>query len=123
MDKDKLFEIQSETIQSLAGRESCVIVGRCAEYVLREHPAKLSIFITADTEDRINRIMKNEGLDREKAIEHIEKNDKRRRSYHDYYATSHWGEACSYDLCINSSRMGLEQTTEFILDFIKSRFA
>ena len=123
MDKDKLFEIQSETIQSLAGRESCVIVGRCAEYVLREHPAKLSIFITADTEDRINRIMKNEGLDREKAIEHIEKNDKRRRSYHDYYATSHWGEACSYDLCINSSCMGIEQTTDFIYNFIKSRFA
>ena len=123
MDKDKLFEIQSETIQSLADRESCVIVGRCAEYVLREHPAKLSIFITADTEDRIKRIMNSEGLDREKAVEHIEKSDKRRRSYHDYYATSHWGDANSYDLCINSSRMGLEQTAEFILDFIKRRFA
>ena len=123
MDKDKLFEIQSETIQSLAGRESCVIVGRCAEYVLREHPAKLSIFITADTEDRIKRIMNSEGLDREKAVEHIEKSDKRRRSYHDYYATSHWGDANSYDLCINSSRIGLEQTAEFILDFIKRRFA
>ena len=123
MDKDKLFEIQSETIQSLADRESCVIVGRCAEYVLREHPAKLSIFITADTEDRIKRIMNSEGLDREKALEHIEKSDKRRRSYHDYYATSHWGDANSYDLCINSSRMGLEQTAEFILDFIKRRFA
>lgn len=123
MDKDKLFELQSETIQSLADRESCVIVGRCAEYVLREHPAKLSIFITADTEDRIKRIMNSEGLDREKAVEHIEKSDKRRRSYHDYYATSHWGDANSYDLCINSSRMGLEQTAEFILDFIKRRFA
>ena len=123
MDKDKLFELQSETIQSLADRESCVIVGRCAEYVLREHPAKLSIFITADTEDRINRIMKSEGVEREKAIEYIEKSDKRRRSYHDYYATNHWGDASSYDLCINSSRMGLEGTTEFILNFIKNHFA
>lgn len=123
MDKDKLFELQSETIQSLADRESCVIVGRCAEYVLREHPAKLSIFITADTEDRINRIMKSEGVEREKAIEYIEKSDKRRRSYHDYYATNHWGDASSYDLCINSSRMGLEGTAEFILNFIKNHFA
>ena len=123
MDKDRLFELQSETIQSLADRESCIIVGRCAEYVLREHPAKLSIFITADMNDRVSRIMKSEGLDHEKAAEHIEKNDKRRRSYHDYYATNHWGEACSYDLCINSSRMGLEQTTEFILNFIRNHFA
>lgn len=123
MDKDKLFELQSETIQGLADRESCIIVGRCAEYVLREHPAKLSIFITADKEERINRIMKSEGLDYEKATEYIEKSDKRRRSYHDYYATNHWSDAGSYDLCINSSLMGVERTTEFILDFIKSRFA
>ena len=123
MDKDRLFELQSETIQSLAGRENCIIVGRCAEYVLRDHPARLSIFITADKEDRINRIMKSEGMDHGRAAEHLEKSDKRRRSYHDYYATSHWGAAESYDLCINSSRMGLEQTTEFILNFIKSRFA
>lgn len=122
MDKDKLFEIQSETIQSLAERENCIIVGRCAEYVLRDHPARLSFFITADKEDRISRIMKSEGMEYGKAAEHLEKNDKRRRSYHDYYATSHWGVAESYDLCINSSRMGLEQTTEFILNFIKSRF-
>ena len=123
MDKDRLFELQSETIQSLANRESCVIVGRCAEYVLRDHPSMLSIFITADREDRIGRIMKSEGLEHDKAAEYLEKNDKRRRSYHDYYATNHWGEASSYDLCINSSRMGIEGTTEFILNFIKTRLA
>lgn len=123
MDKDRLFEIQSETIQHLANRESCVIVGRCAEYVLRDHPAMLSIFITADREDRIGRIMKSECLEHDKAAEYLEKNDKRRRSYHDYYATTHWGEASSYDLCINSSRMGIEGTTEFILNFIKTRLA
>ena len=123
MEGDKLFEIQSETIRLIAERENCIIVGRCGEYVLRDHQAMTSIFITADMNDRVSRIMKSEGLDHEKAAEHIEKSDKRRRSYHDYYATNHWGEACSYDLCINSSRMGLEQTTEFILNFIRNHFA
>ena len=123
MANDKLFEIQSETIRELAGKEPCIIVGRCSEYVLRDHPQKISIFITADTNERIARIMAKEGLEHGKAVEFMEKGDKRRRSYHDYYATTHWGEARSYDICINSSLMGIEGTVEFLYSFIKSRFA
>ena len=121
MQGDKLFEIQSEAIRNLAEQENCIIVGRCAEYVLRNHPGMTSIFITADHNDRIARIMKSEGLEHSKAAEHIEKEDKKRRNYHDYYATTHWGEARSYDLCINSSRMGIEGTVEFLYSFINSR--
>lgn len=120
---DKLFEIQSETIRDIAERESCIIVGRCAEYVLREHPKMTSIFITADTKERIARVMEKENVDYEKAIELIEKGDKRRRSYHDYYTTSHWGEARSYDLCINSSRIGIDGTVEFLYNFISNHLA
>jgi cytidylate kinase len=98
-------------------------VGRCAEYVLRDHPGMISIFITSDNNDRIERIMEKEGLDYEKAMDFIEKGDKRRRSYHDYYATTHWGEARSYDICVNSSKMGIEGTVELLYNFIKSRFA
>jgi cytidylate kinase len=123
MESDKLFEIQSETIRSLAENESCIIVGRCAEYVLRDHPQKLSIFITADHGDRIERIMKLENIGYDKAVEFIERGDKRRRSYHDYYATTHWGEARSYDICVNSSKLGIEGTVEFIHNFIKSHIA
>jgi cytidylate kinase len=118
MTNDKLFEIQSETIRELADKEPCIIVGRCSEYVLRDHPKKISIFITADTQERIERIMEKESLSHEKAVEFIEKGDKRRRSYHDYYATTHWGEARSYDICVNSSRMGIEGTVEFLYNFI-----
>ena len=123
LEHDNLFEIQSEAIRNIAQNESCVIVGRCAEYVLRDHPAMLSIFITADHNDRVERIMRGEGLGREAAIEFIEKNDKKRRSYHDYYATTHWGEASSYDLCVNLSRLGVDGTVEFLKQYIAKRFA
>ncbi|MBQ5751588.1 MAG: cytidylate kinase-like family protein, partial [Bacteroidaceae bacterium] len=106
IDSDKLFEIQSEVIRDIAQNESCVIVGRCAEYVLRDHESKLSIFITADLCDRVERVMSSEGLGSEAAAEFIEKGDKKRRSYHDYYATTQWGEAHCYDVCVNSSRLG-----------------
>jgi cytidylate kinase len=96
-------------------------VGRCAEYVLRDHPAMLSVFITADRADRIERIMRGEGLECEAAIEFIEKNDKKRRSYHDYYATTHWGEASSYDLCVNLSRLGVDGTVELVKQYLAAR--
>ena len=122
MDADQLFAIQSEAIRNLAERESCVIVGRCAEYVLRDHPGMASIFITAAHADRVKYIMENDGKSRSEAIEMIEKGDKRRRQYHDYYATTRWGEARCYDLCINASHMGVEGTTEFICNYIRKRF-
>lgn len=122
IESDKLFEIQSESIRRIAERESCIIVGRCAEYVLRDHPGMTSIFITADHNERIERIMKSEGIEREKAESLIEKGDKRRRQYHDYYATTHWGEARCYDLCINASRLGIDGSVELLYAFIKNRF-
>lgn len=123
IENDKLFEIQSETIRGLAERESCIIVGRCAEYVLRDHPGMVSIFITANNEDRIRRVMKTDNLEREKAIDFIEKGDKRRRSYHDYYATTQWGEARCYDICINSSKLGIEGAVALLHAYISNHFA
>ena len=123
IDNDKLFEIQSETICNIAQSESCIIVGRCAEYVLRDHPAMLSIFLTADHADRVQRIMRGENLDHDAAVEFIEKNDKKRRSYHDYYATTLWGDAASYDICINTSRLGVEGTVELIKHLVAKRFS
>ena len=122
MESDQLFLIQSEAIRKIAEREACIIIGRCAEYVLRDNPDMISIFITADKEERALRIAKKELIDKDKAQERIEKGDKKRRSYHDYYATTRWGEAQSYDLCINSSLMGIEGTVEFLYSFIKARF-
>ena len=122
IDNDKLFEIQSEAICNIAQSESCIIVGRCAEYVLRDHPAMLSIFLTADHADRVQRIMRGENLEHDAAVEFIEKNDKKRRSYHDYYATTQWGDAASYDVCLNTSRLGIEGTVEIIRQLVAKRF-
>jgi cytidylate kinase len=123
MDADQLFAIQSEAIRNIAERESCIILGRCAEYVLRDHPRMASIFITADHEERVGYVMRHDMVDRERALDTITKGDKRRRQYHDYYSTGKWGEARSYDLCINSSHMGIEGTTDFLYNYIKQRFA
>ena len=122
MESDQLFLIQSEAIRKIAEKESCIIIGRCAEYVLRDTPDVLSIFITADTKERTRRIAQKEMVDEGRAAEIIEKGDKKRRSYHDYYATTHWGEAQSYDLCINSSLLGIEGTVEFLYNLVKTRF-
>ncbi len=122
MESDQLFLIQSEAIRKIAEKEACIIIGRCAEYVLRDHPDIISIFITADKEERIRRIAKKELVDANKAAEIVEKGDKKRRSYHDYYATTRWGEAQSYHLCINSSLLGIDGTVEFLYNLIKARF-
>lgn len=122
MENDQLFLIQSEAIRKIAEKEPCIIIGRCAEYVLRDRHDVISIFITADTEERIRRITEKENVDRERAREILEKGDKKRRSYHDYYATTHWGEAQSYDLCINSSLLGIDGTVEFLHNLITTRF-
>lgn len=122
MESDQLFQIQSEAIRNIAQRENCIIIGRCAEYVLRDHPQMVSIFITADTEDRIHRIARKERTGDDEAREIMEKGDKKRRSYHDYYATTRWGEAASYDLCVNSSLLGIDGTANFICNFIRTRF-
>ena len=123
LEHDNLFEIQSEAIREIAERENCIIVGRCAEYVLRDHDAMLSIFITADHNDRVDRVAKAENVERSIAAEIIEKGDKRRRSYHDYYATTLWGDAASYDVCINTSRLGVGGTVEFIKQIVAKRFS
>lgn len=123
MQSDRLFEIQSEAMRKIANEESCITIGRCAEYVLREHPNLISIFVTADMPNRIRRIMKNNNLNEEKAKEFIAKADKERKAYHDYYATTIWGDSKSYDLCINSSRLGIDETVEYIYEYVKRRFA
>lgn len=119
MASDRLFQIQSEAMRNIAGQCSCITVGRCSEYVLREHNCLISIFITADRNDRIQRIMQKDGLDEQAAIERMQKGDKQRRSYHDYYATTEWGAARTYDLCINSSRLGIDGTVDFIFEYVK----
>ena len=118
---ETFFKIQSDVIRELAGKESCVFVGRCADYILRDNPRCINVFITADTEDRIKRVAQTCQLSLDKAQELIEKTDKKRAEYYNYYSNKVWGAAGSYHLCINSSVLGMDQTVAFITQFIKQR--
>ena len=118
---ETFFKIQSDVIRELAGKESCVFVGRCADYILRDNPSCINVFITADTEDRIKRVAQTYQLSLDKAQELIVKTDKKRSEYYNFYSNKIWGEAKSYHLCINSSVLGMDQTVAFITQFIKQR--
>ncbi|MGI6519798.1 MAG: AAA family ATPase [Fermentimonas sp.] len=118
-----LFKIQSDVIRELGHEKSCIFVGRCADYILREHPRALNLFINADLDDRVKRVITNYKLtSKEKATDLIERMDKRRAGYYNYYSNKKWGAAESYHLCINSSVLGIEGTVDFIEGFVKQKF-
>ena len=114
----KVFLAQFDAIKKLALQESCVIVGRCADYALEDYPNAFNIFIYASLSDRIRRIKRIYGLSDDKAKDTIVKTDKKRASYYNYYSSKKWGEAKSYDLCINSGVLGVEGTVKLIEEFV-----
>jgi len=118
LSNESLFSIQSEIIRKLADKGSCVIVGRCADYLLRENKDLIRIFISADMKDRISTIMKRNSVDEHRAIEILKKADKTRSGYYNYYTDKEWGASSSYDFCINSSKCGEEGTIKIIKELI-----
>ena len=114
-----LFKIQCETIQSIANQGSAIIVGRCSDYVLRDRENTLNVFLTSPLEDRVKRVSETEGVDLVKAEEIVEKQDKNRAEYYNYYTFGNWGVASNYDLCIDSSIAGIEGTADIIIEFAK----
>ena len=99
-------------------KESFVIVGRCAEYVLRDNPNLISIFILGDREVKKQRVMEKYGLDEKAAYSKMKKADKMRKTYHNFYADGKWGDSRSYDICINSSTLGIDNTLDTLIAYI-----
>jgi cytidylate kinase len=122
LSNETLFQIQSDVIRKLAERQSAVFVGRCADYILKDHPCCLNIFISANMQDRISRIAALQQIPDKKAQDMIEKTDKKRASYYNYYSNKIWGNAGSYDLCVNSSFWGIDESISFILQLVKQKF-
>ena len=114
----KVFLAQFDTIKKIADEGPCVIVGRCADYALESYPNVVSIFIRADMEDRIRRVATRLDLTDAKAKDLINKTDKKRASYYNYYTNKKWGEAASYELCLNSSELGVQGTAKAIEQYI-----
>ena len=113
----KLFLAQFDSIKKIAEKESCVIVGRCADYALADNPDCVNIFVHADKEDRIRRVSERDNLTQNKAKDLINKKDKQRASYYNYYTNKKWGDSRSYDLCLNTSKLTIDDCVELILAF------
>lgn len=117
----KIFLAQFEAIRNLAAQGPCVIVGRCADYVLRDDPKCVSFFVKADMDSRIERAVKYYGMEEKNAEDALRKADKRRASYYNYYATSTWGDVNNYDLCVDTGSVGVEGAVELMAQFVEMR--
>ncbi|MBQ5415952.1 MAG: cytidylate kinase-like family protein [Bacteroidales bacterium] len=116
----ELFRIQSETIRNLASKGSAIFVGRASDYVLRDMKC-LNVFITASMESRIKFVCERDGVALEDAPGIIERRDRNRSKYYDFFTQKHWGLAANYDICINRSTLGTEKTADLIIEFGKMR--
>ncbi len=117
----KVFLAQFDTIKEIASNESCVIIGRCADYALSEFPNVVSVFITADDDQKIRTLMDRHELTEQQAKSYMIKTDKKRASYYNYYSNKRWGDSKSYDLCINSSKVGLDGAIRIIKAFADAK--
>ena len=99
-------------------KESFVVVGRCAEYVLRDNPALVSVFILGDRETKLQRVTEKYQLDEKSALNRMKKEDKMRKTYHNFYSNGKWGDSRNYDICVNSSTLGIEKTLQTLITFI-----
>ncbi len=116
---DKLFILQSDAIREIAEKESAVIIGRCADYVLRKHEARLSVFVYADIEKRKERVLeRHPELKPSEVIDVINKTDKRRSSYYNFYTGSKWGKYDNYHLALDSGKLGVQACAEIIADCV-----
>ncbi len=117
----KVFLAQFDTIKKIAEEGPCVIVGRCADYALSEYDNVLNIFIHADEDTKIKRIKErfDDVKTDDQAREMMNKKDKQRQSYYNYYSSKKWGRSDSYDLTINSSILGIDGTVKFITQYIE----
>ncbi len=113
---DRVFAAQSKIIRDIADNESCIFVGRCANSVLHDRKRVVSVFIHTDNETRINRVCEYSGCSRAQATEEIRKADKKRAGYYNYFSDYKWGDAKSYDLCIDS-RIGYKNVANIIKDY------
>ncbi len=115
----KVFLAQFDTIKKVADEGPCVIVGRCADYALEGRDNVINLFIYADDDFKIDRVMDIYDLDENKARDMINKKDKQRQSYYNYYTNRKWGKADTYDLCINSSVLGVDGSVKLIKQFVE----
>lgn len=120
--EDKIFQYQFDTIKKVAKEKSCIIVGRCADYILRDMPNMCSVFLHGDDEYRIRRVIEEYGFSEKNAVKEIKTVDKKRARFHNFYCDNKWGDASSYNLSIDVSKLGIEKTADLIEYYVKQNF-
>ena len=115
----KVFLAQFDTIKKVAEEGPCVIVGRCADYALADNKNCVNLFIFGDEECKVKHVMERFDISEDRAREMMIKKDKQRQSYYNYYSSKKWGRADSYDLCINSSKLGVDGTVRLIVQYVE----
>ena len=113
---NELFKIQSDVIRSISDKGPAIFVGRCSNYILRDK-ACLDVFISAPIEARVKRVMERLGIEEDEAKTRIERQDRTRQTYYNFFTFGNWGAASDYDLCVDSSILGIEGTADMIIDF------
>ena len=117
----QVVSAQFDAMRNIAAKGNCIFVGRCADYILRDYDNLVSVFILGDMDERLKCLERRQGLDEAEARKKIKEVDKDRSSFYRYYSDQTWGDAQNYDMCINSSKLGVEGTVQVILDYIKAR--
>lgn len=117
----QVVSAQFEAMRNIAEKGNCIFVGRCADYILRDHDDLISVFILGDMDERLKCLERRQGLDEVEARKKIKEVDKDRSSFYRYYSDQTWGDAQNYDMCINSSKLGVEGTVQTIMSYIKAR--
>ncbi|MBQ8413277.1 MAG: cytidylate kinase-like family protein, partial [Lachnospiraceae bacterium] len=120
--EEVMAEIQFDYLREKANKgESFVVVGRCGESVFNQHKGLISLFITGDYDAKLRRIMNKYELNEKEAAQKIARHDKNRKRYHNYHSDFKWGDSRYYDICINSSKLGEEETAKLLGEYIKKR--
>ena len=114
-----LFVAESQTVKELADRESCVIVGRCADFVLSDSPDVVRVFCYTDEQSAVKRCVGEYGLDQDKALAEIRRINRARANHYEYYTGRRWGDPHNYDLAVNTGRVGLETACNMIMELKK----
>ena len=118
---DNVFGVQANIIRRLADNGSCIFLGRCADYILREHNNLTNVYIWASDDFRVNRVMNKIGLTHTEAVDYVSRIDKRRRSYYDFYTSKAWGDVENYDLTINPEKIGIDNSAKIIAEYVNSK--
>nr|MCR5003385.1 cytidylate kinase-like family protein [Bacteroidales bacterium] len=121
LDDNALFKIQSDVIRQIAEKGSAIFVGRCSDYILREMDCCVDVFISSPAEARAKRVSERMGLSLEDAESLCAKKDRTRETYYNYFTLQNWGVASNYDICIDSSILGIEGTTDMIISFAQKQ--